>query len=268
MRIVAFRVDGLPRGKQRPGFDSRKQGKRGYTPAQTSGYEDEVQTAWTQAGRVDLGDGPIGGVITAVHKRPRDHYTAAGTLTAKGEREPVPIRKPDADNVLKIVLDALHCPVKQGRIAFTDDTQITRVRFERRWARDGELEHTAVRLWSIDAAEPAAQGDRADVDQAVQLAAAIAAARGMPTDAVQLAELVLSLHDARMDGGPDPYAPANAAQAAALLETVTANRSSLVVLSTRDEGHLRVANNARAHGGSVDIAPDGTVVVEYAAITR
>ncbi len=122
VRIVAFRVDGVPRGKQRPAFDSRKKGKRGFTRAQTSSYEDEVQKAWQSAGRVDLGDGPLGGVVTAVHRRPRDHYTATGALSAKGLRMPLPVCKPDADNVLKIVLDALHCPVNMGRLAFTDDT--------------------------------------------------------------------------------------------------------------------------------------------------
>ena len=266
MRIVAFRVDGVPRGKQRPAFDSRKKGKRGFTPLQTRSYEDEVRSAWQRAGRVDLGDGPLGGVVTAVHKRPRDHHTTTGALSAKGRRSPVPVCKPDADNVLKIVLDALHCPANLGRLAFTDDTQLTRVRFERRWATDDELEHTAVRLWSITTVgDPGALTQRALADEAADLAAAIAAARGMPADAVPLATLVLSLHDARLDGAPDPYAPANAAQAAALLHAVTEHAHSNV--TDLGDGLLRVTDDGRAFGRSVSIARDGTVAVDFAAMT-
>lgn len=264
MRIVAFRVDGVPRGKQRPAFDSRKKGKRGFTPLQTRSYEDEVQSAWQRAGRVDLGDGPLGGVVTAVHKRPRDHYTKTGELSAKGLRSPVPVCKPDADNVLKIVLDALHCPANMGRLAFTDDTQITRVRFERRWATDDELEQTAVRLWRISTVDDAAALTQRVVDEAAGLAAAIAAARGMPADAMRLATLVLSLHDARLDGAPDPYAPANAAQAAALLDAVTEHARSVVDLG---EGCLRVTDDGRPFGRSMRIAPDGAVSVDFPAMT-
>ena len=266
MRIVAFRVDGVPRGKQRPAFDSRKKGKRGFTPEQTCSYEDEVQSAWQQAGRVDLGDGPLGAVVTAVHRRPRDHYTTNGSLSAKGLRMPLPVCKPDADNVLKIVLDALHCPVKMGRLAFGDDTQVVRVRFERRWATDGEVAHTDVRLWSTTTADaPAAEGPRAVADEAAALAATVAAARGMPVQAARLAELVLSLHDARLDGAPDPYGPANAAQAAAVLEAVLEHAHSNV--AELGDGGVRVSDDSRAFGRSLTVAPDGTVTVDFPAMT-
>ena len=266
MRIVAFCVDGVPRGKLRPAFDSRKQGKRGFTREQTRSYEDEVQSAWQGAGRVDLGDGPLGGVVTAVHRRRRDHHTATGALSAKGLRSPLPVCKPDADNVLKIVLDALHCPANKGRLAFTDDTQLVRVRFERRWTVDGEVEHTDVRLWNITAVDdPGVLAQRAAADEAAGLAAAIAAARAMPTDAARLAALVLSLHDARIDGAPDPYALANAEQGAALLDAVCEHAHSRVV--DLGDGRLRATDDSRAHGRSLTIAPDGTVTVDFPAMT-
>jgi Holliday junction resolvase RusA-like endonuclease len=265
VRIVALRVDGVPRGKQRPAFDSRKAGKRGFTRAQTRSYEDEVQAAWQAAGRVDLGDGPLGGVITAVHRRPRDHYTAAGALSAKGRRFPLPVCKPDADNVLKIVLDALHCPANMGRLAFTDDTQIVQVRFERRWATDGEVEHTAVRLWRIGTVDDPGVLARADADEAVALAAAITAAHGMPADAARLAELVRTLHNARLDGAPDPYAAANAGQAAALLDAVSEHATSSI--ADLGDGLLRVTDTSRAFGRSLTVAPDGAVIVDFPAMT-
>jgi hypothetical protein len=81
-----------------------------------------------------------------------------------------------------------------GRLAFTDDTQLVPVRFERRWTVDGEVEHTDVRLWSITAVDdPGVCAQGAVADEAAGLAAAIAAARGMPADAVRLATLVVSM---------------------------------------------------------------------------
>ena len=124
---------------------------------------------------------------------------------------PLPICKPDADNVLKIVLDALHCPVKLGRLAFSDDTQVVRLRFERRWAIGGELAHTDVRLWNITTVA-------------------------------------------------DP-----AAQAAALLDAVAEHTHSSVV--DLGDGCLRVTDDGRAHGRSLTIAPDGTVTVDFPAMT-
>lgn len=154
-----------------------------------------------------------------------------------------------------------------GRLAFTDDTQVTRVRFERRWATDGEVEHTAVRLWAITPVDdPGVPERRAVADEPADLAAAVVAARGMPADASRLAALVLGLHDARVDGAPDPYAPATtSAQAATLLAAVAEHAHSSV--ADLGDGCLRVTDTSRACGRSLTVAPDGTVTVGFLAMT-
>lgn len=47
------------------------------------------------------------------------------------KRESLPFRKPDLDNFLKLVLDAMN------RILIADDAQITSITTKKRWAKDG-----------------------------------------------------------------------------------------------------------------------------------
>jgi Holliday junction resolvase RusA-like endonuclease len=88
--------------------------------------------------RATLGDGPLWLDVTIVLRRPQSHYKTDGSLSLAGQRSERPTKKPDADNAIKLVADAL-----QG-FAFRDDAQLVTLHCEKRWANAGEDEHTRI----------------------------------------------------------------------------------------------------------------------------
>ena len=122
-----FFIPGKPCGKGRPKFGNG----RTYTPEKTVNYENLVQVCFMQAypgaepikARV-----PVVALMTAYYpipastsKKQRDRMTA-GLV--------VPTVKPDADNVAKIVLDALNGS------AFCDDAQVVHLQVLKRYAEE------------------------------------------------------------------------------------------------------------------------------------
>lgn len=135
---IVLRVDGLPVGKGRPRFV--KQTGRTFTPGDTKRHENRVQLAWLAAGRPRLPDGPAIIGVELVVPRPQNHWRQDGTLSAAGERAEWPVRKPDVDNALKLVMDALN------GCAYRDDVDLVYAAITRRWANPGEHAHTVIRL--------------------------------------------------------------------------------------------------------------------------
>jgi Holliday junction resolvase RusA-like endonuclease len=115
---------GDPEGKGRPKFGNG----RVYTPRRTELAEGEIRRAWEERGAPRL-DGPLSVRVTLIVERPRGHYRADGvTLSAEGLRHPLPdTRKPDVDNALKLVLDALN------KRAWTDDVRVVEAYVRRCW---------------------------------------------------------------------------------------------------------------------------------------
>jgi Holliday junction resolvase RusA-like endonuclease len=134
---IYLTIDGRPTGKGRP-----RLGKSGrvYTPKDTKLAETVVIDAWVNAGSPRCEDGPLRMEVELVVARPKGHYKRDGQLSAEGLRHPLPRRKPDVDNALKLVMDALN-----GR-AYRDDVDIVDARVIRRWA-DQRFESTTVRVW-------------------------------------------------------------------------------------------------------------------------
>jgi Holliday junction resolvase RusA-like endonuclease len=67
-----------------------------------------------------------------------------GTLSAAGQRKPFPTgKKPDVDNALKLLMDALN-----GK-AYRDDVDVVDARVRRVWSFDG-WERTRVQLAALD----------------------------------------------------------------------------------------------------------------------
>ena len=116
---MEFIVEGEPQGKARPRF-SRRSGTV-YTPSKTAKYEKEIRQAYIAAGGKMIPDG--GYVTVAV-----DAYFKIPKSYVKGKRLACehniirPDKKPDIDNVLKAVLDALN------KVAYEDDKQVVEVR--------------------------------------------------------------------------------------------------------------------------------------------
>lgn len=108
---MVFTIPGEPRGKQRP----RHNGKTGttYTPSETSSYERAVAIAYRQAGG-QIYTQPVQLEIWAFYKIP---VKTSKKQAAKMQGAPC-TKKPDADNVLKIIMDGLN------GVAYEDDKQV------------------------------------------------------------------------------------------------------------------------------------------------
>ena len=87
-----------------------------------------MRAAWERAGEPRL-DGAVALTVELHVERPAGHFTSRGELSAEGRRHPHPERqKPDADNALKLVMDALNTR------AWRDDVQVVRAVVSRAWA--------------------------------------------------------------------------------------------------------------------------------------
>jgi Holliday junction resolvase RusA-like endonuclease len=135
-------VDGHPEAKERPRFRVIRAGAKVfvnvYTPKKTQQAEKRVLTAWKDAGSPYV-EGALTVDMTFYVARPKGHFTSKGTLSAEGRRARWPIKKPDVDNAIKLVLDALN-----GH-AYHDDVDVVSITARRVWAPDGH-EMTKVRV--------------------------------------------------------------------------------------------------------------------------
>ena len=110
-----FIVDGKPQGKQRPRFS--RISKTVYTPTKTAKYEKQIAKAYTDAGGKCIpADCYVSVSVSAFFPIPKSY--------SKKKREDClerilrPDKKPDMDNILKVVLDALN------KVAYEDDKQV------------------------------------------------------------------------------------------------------------------------------------------------
>lgn len=119
---VKFEVYGKPIGKGRPRFSTRGGAVRTFTLARTASYEHQVQDAFLRAaGPVNPCDGVATVSIRAFFQAPKAMVKAWEKLSCDEMGKPVPPypSRPDADNIAKIVCDALN------GVAWTDDSRVT-----------------------------------------------------------------------------------------------------------------------------------------------
>lgn len=107
-----FVILGKPQGKQRP-----RHTKRGitYTPDVTRNYEKEVAMLYKQ-NKGELLEGHLKLVIEAYYPIPASAKKSDKVLMSNNIVRPT--KKPDIDNVIKIIMDGLN------GVAYNDDTQI------------------------------------------------------------------------------------------------------------------------------------------------
>lgn len=124
-------IPGPPRGQARTGGNGRQR----FTPPADREATARIQAEWIAAGRPTLpADAPYALHVVAYHARPASHWRKDGSLNAEGARRPFP-GKPDIDNVVKLVADAL---VACG--ALPDDRLMFQLSAEKCWAVDGVAE--------------------------------------------------------------------------------------------------------------------------------
>lgn len=118
--MITFTVYGEPQGKGRPKFTLTG---HAYTPERTKTYEAEIVASFRREFpdfvRWEKGV-PLRVRIKAVYGIPKSDSGLTAARKASGEIRPT--KKPDADNVEKIVLDAIN------GIAWKDDAQVVDLR--------------------------------------------------------------------------------------------------------------------------------------------
>lgn len=123
---VYFFVPGTPQGKGRPRAVARGKFVRMYTPQKTATYESTVALFASQAmAGQPLFEGPVAVSVSiempvpASWSKKKQSQAAAGTLFPTG--------KPDADNVLKALFDAMN------GVVWVDDTQVVQIECRKRY---------------------------------------------------------------------------------------------------------------------------------------
>ena len=126
-KAVEFKVPGEPQGKGRARIGKVGNHARMFTPAKTVAYEGLIALAAQDIMRGrELIEGPVLIELRILHAVPQSKSKKWKALALEG-KEPC-TKKPDADNVLKAVCDALN------GVVFKDDVQVTDGMFKRRWS--------------------------------------------------------------------------------------------------------------------------------------
>ena len=139
--MIAFTIPGPPQGKARA---RTCRNGHSYTPENTVLYENLVKTEFLrQCGReqrirAEQNRPALGMEIVAGYPVPSG-YSKRKTVSALAG-DLLPAKKPDADNVAKIIADALN------GLAYDDDAQITDLTVMKRYGQEPEVR---VKVWPI-----------------------------------------------------------------------------------------------------------------------
>jgi Holliday junction resolvase RusA-like endonuclease len=134
--VLYFTVAGPPVGKGRPRFTVAGGRARAFTPTATARYEALVKAEYLrQVGNLKLADkAPVGVNVEAWFKTPTSAAKARRAAMERGDIRPV--SKPDLDNIMKAICDALN------GVAYADDSQIVSARIAKRYSSDPRVEVT------------------------------------------------------------------------------------------------------------------------------
>ena len=125
---MEFIVNGKPQGKARPRF-SRKSGTV-YTPNKTARYEREIRKAFLAAGgKLIPSDCYVNVSVDAYFAIPKSYSKRKHQECLDFRR---PTNKPDVDNILKAVLDALN------KVAYEDDKQVVAASCRKYYTENGD----------------------------------------------------------------------------------------------------------------------------------
>ena len=136
MVVVEERIQ----GKQRPRFNTKT--GRTYTPGQTKTYENHIKAAYIEQCGINFGKSPVRVRIEVYYSIPKS--CTKKRLQDIREGKDYPCKKPDCDNVVKVVLDSLN------GIAYKDDAQVIELTVIKRWTEDKERIEILVEPLCID----------------------------------------------------------------------------------------------------------------------
>lgn len=135
---MTFTVLGEPVGKARPRVVRNGNHVHTYTPEKTVTYERQVQREYIRQGGQNLGKTPLSLSVVARFAVPKSDSKQKRQQKLDGIIQPT--KKPDTDNVLKIIADALN------GIAYDDDSQIIRAEVVKVYAEEPSVEITITPL--------------------------------------------------------------------------------------------------------------------------
>lgn len=128
--IYEFEIPSKIIGKGRPRLNSYT--GRVYTPTRTKDYEELVEQYFLlKYPRYKTLEGRIKMDIVAHFEIPKSTTKTAKTQMLENTISPT--KKPDIDNIVKIILDAMN------NIAFKDDTQITKISVEKKYSENEKV---------------------------------------------------------------------------------------------------------------------------------
>lgn len=141
MRPIKFIIPGTPQGKARPRVVRAKSGiSLTYTPDKTVAYEELTRVRYQAAagGLRFPDDAQLCVQVTAYYPVPVSKSKRVKAQMLSGQLKPT--KKPDCDNIVKIICDALN------GFAYKDDAQVVMVQISKEYSDDG---HTLVKIWEI-----------------------------------------------------------------------------------------------------------------------
>lgn len=122
---VHFTIPGEPVGKGRPRFSRQGSFVMAYTPGKTVSYENLIKVEYERQSGFSFGEREIGLRVTAYFSIPKSASKVKRRQMKDGEIRPA--KKPDIDNVCKVVADALN------GVAYNDDRQIVYTEISKRY---------------------------------------------------------------------------------------------------------------------------------------
>lgn len=130
--MITFTVYGEPVAQGRPRASTQGGFVRLYDPKKSKDYKDYVRLAAAEHAPAALLEGPLGMVLTVYRSIPKSFSKKKAALAEDGEIRPV--SKPDMDNYLKGVKDAL-----KG-VIWKDDSQVVEVFAQKRYSARPRIE--------------------------------------------------------------------------------------------------------------------------------
>jgi len=134
-----FTIMGQPQGKARPRVVRNHGISRTFTPEKTVNYENLVQLEYERQCSGDPLQGAVEARIVAYFKIPKSVSKRRRAVLISGMVRHT--NKPDADNLAKIICDALN------RFAFADDSAISDLSVQKRY---GEIPRVEVTLTEVE----------------------------------------------------------------------------------------------------------------------
>lgn len=128
--MYEFEIPGQITGKGRPRVNTYT--GRAYTPTKTKDYELLVQQYFKlKYPRCEILEGRISVKIIAYFNIPKGINKKQKELI--NENQLSPTKKPDIDNIIKIILDSMN------KFAFKDDSQITKLEIEKVYSQEEKV---------------------------------------------------------------------------------------------------------------------------------